>query len=388
MARPKNTVRKTPKTKLATLWSRLKQQPTEHERTFRILVIICFAIIASILIAQSNAATSTSKLDLKIATYNVLGSGYKQAAPFNTKHATSNAQRVVDVADTIKNRSIDILGTQELDGAQDQFGKLQNALPGYTSHPTAIDSDTRMHQRAVFWKTNKFTIMAKGNLAYPFQDAPYLEARDKAPWVLLKDKNTGVQTYVISIHLIAGNDDDCRYDCNPPYEAGYSDKGGAQKRQRAAELLRDWARAKKDNYPVVVLGDFNSRFTIRPIKDAAITRSELPYCILTADYRSLPLLRNAYDVAAGRSGQCPYTGDEALIDHIYLTQKFKVTNIARPSNINTLAASDHMPLIVSVSVSYKKDASGKVIADDAVDDSTEKVPTSSFALPDDALAEE
>jgi hypothetical protein len=212
--------------------------------------------------------------------------------------------------------------------------------------------------RAIFWKQNRFDLVDTGSLSYPYQDAPRkangdFEMNDRAPWVLLQDKdNPKVKFYVLNMHMIAYNNDRCRWNCNPPNERGGSDTAGDQKRKVTAQRLRDWIAEKKKKYPVMVTGDMNSGFTLRKQNDnrtrsVVDRKTGLPYCVLTEG----GVIRNTRDAALNRTGPCPTTSEkEWLIDHVYTTQAFTVVNWARVTSNVAAKASDHRAAYAVVTI--------------------------------------
>jgi endonuclease/exonuclease/phosphatase family metal-dependent hydrolase len=328
-----------------------------------ILVVSLFAGISSYIIANSKAADEYTPFKYKVASYNVLGSGANAAPRFNRQHNVNTHDRMKNAITVMRN--FDIIGAQELDYYKEnrfknnQFEMFKEQLMGtYNMYPKNSPVSTnrslnfdKESLRAIFWKQNRFNLVSTGAIAYPYQDAPRkangeFERNDRAPWVLLEDKDDPrVKFYVINMHMIAFNNDRCRWNCNPPNERGGSDSAGDQKRKEAAQILRQWIINTKQKHPVMVTGDFNSGFTLRRARDTrprpvVERQTGLPYCILTGG----GVIRNTRDAYLNRSGACPTNSEkEWLIDHVYATQSFKVENWGRVSNTYTAKASDHRP---------------------------------------------
>lgn len=353
-------------------FKRSKLNSRDFTRPFLIfiLVISLFAGIGSYLITNSKAADPHTPFKYKVASYNVLGAGANAAPDFNRKHNTNTRERMKNAA--IVMRGFDVVGVQELDYykeprfTKNQFEMFKEELQTtYNMYPknSPVSSKRSLNfdkesLRAIFWKQNRFNLINTGSIAYPYQDAPRkangeFQLNDRAPWVLLEDKDDPrVKFYVVNMHMIAYNNDRCRWDCNPPNERGGSDTAGDQKRKEAAQILRKWIIEAKKKHPVIVTGDMNSSFTLRKARDSrprpvVDRQSGLPYCILTGG----GVIRNTRDAALNRTGQCPTNNEkEWFIDHIYATQAFQVVNWNRFSNANTDKASDHRPVSAVLTV--------------------------------------
>lgn len=353
-------------------FKRAKLNSRDFTRPFLvfILVVSLFAGIGSYLIINSKAADSHTPFKYKVASYNVLGSGANAAPDFNRAHNTNTRERMKNATTVM--RAFDIVGVQELDFyKENRFNKNQFEMfkeelwTTYDMYPknSPVSSNKSLNfdkesLRAIFWKQSRFSLVTTGSVAYPYQNAPRkangeFELNDRAPWVLLEDKDdTGVKFFVLNMHMIAFNNNRCRWDCNPPNERGGSDEAGDQKRKEAAQILRRWIAEKKQHHPVIVLGDMNSSFTLRKHDDhrdrpTVERRTGLPYCILTDN----GLIRNTRDAWLNRSGACPTNNErEWFIDHVYATQSFKVEKWAKFGSDHARHASDHRPIYAVLSV--------------------------------------
>lgn len=385
-------------------YKRSKLNSKDFARPFLIfvLVISLFAGIGSYIVVNSEAADPHTPFKYKVATYNVLGSGANAAPEFNRNHHTNTRERMINATTVMRN--FDIVGVQELDYYKErQFNKNQfemfkeelqetyNMYPKNSpvSNQRSLGFD-KESMRAIFWKQTRFDLVNTGSISYPYQNAPRktnggFELNDNAPWVLLQDKdNPKVKFYVVNIHMIAFNNDRCRWDCNPPNERGGSDAAGDQKRKEAAQILRHWIIEKKKQYPVIVTGDFNSSFTLRKHNDnrgrPAVERATgLPYCVLTDG----GVTRNTRDAWLNRKGACPTGNDrEWFIDHVYATQSFKIEKWAKFTSDHAANASDHRP-IFSVMTIIPPTQTQATTSEPA--DYTDVPPTSAETYPTDTL---
>ena len=347
-----------------------KLRTSAHPILIAVLVISLVASVGSYLLVTSKAADTHTPFKYKIATYNVLGAGANAAPDFNKAHHVNTRDRMKNATSIM--RGFDIIGVQELDYYKESRFQLnqfemfkQELIEEYNMYPKNSPVSNKRSlgfdkesMRAIFWKQNRFDLVETGSLAYPYQDAPRkangdFEMNDRAPWVLLQDKdNPKVKFYVLNMHMIAYNTDRCRWNCNPPNERGGSDSAGDQKRKVTAQRLRDWIAEKKKKYPVMVTGDMNSGFTLRKQNDnrarsVVDRKSGLPYCVLTEG----GVIRNTRDAALNRTGPCPTTSEkEWLIDHVYATQAFTVVNWARVTSKIASKASDHRAAYAVVTI--------------------------------------
>ncbi len=379
------------------------QKLRNHPRIYRILVpVLIISIIAGVgsyLVFTSKAAESDKPFEYKIASYNVLGAGANFASDFNDMRGTDTLQRAKHATNVMRN--FDVIGVQELDFYKEkkfnknQFGmfkaELQSAYSMYPQNsPTSTNKSQKFDNeslRAIFWKKDRFNLVGTGSVRYPYQDAPRkdngeFELNDKAPWVLLEDKtDPRVKFYVLNIHMVAFNNDRCRWDCNPPNERGGSDTPGDQKRKAAAHIVRDWIAEKKGKFPVLLTGDMNSSYTLRKSNDnrprPVVERSTgLPYCVLGNN----AVIRNTMDIHLKLAGQCPSNDpNNWQLDHVYATEDFIIKKWGKFVDANTKKASDHKPTFARVSLLPP----GAVDPNDEPADPTESYESDPLSLLDD-----
>lgn len=307
--------------------SKLQTRLLQHIRTiFAILLVL--VLLLSTAGAQAQATTEPT---VRVETYNVLSSDFTR---LGNKIGGSVNQRMNRVTDVIKTsddgKRAHVVGMQEV--APKQFRMLHDKLPGYSSFPAGPTNT-----RPIFWHGPTFKLMDSGYISYPWYNSVGVRDGTTAPWVRLKHRATGKQLYILNHHAVAYNN------------VRGSDKGGALKRERTAEIVLKWANKKaKDGRRVIITGDFNSSFILRnkqnydKVKDEALNknRNRLPYCIMTSTGR----LTNTYDGALGRSGQCPSKyRDVMYVDHIYVSKKLKTQSWVQLVDDRTSRASDHFP---------------------------------------------
>ncbi len=302
-----------------------------------LIIVGLIATLGTIFYMRSNAAVAAPIY--RIASYNILGSEHAADGRRIGGTVADRATRETNIIRGIgEDPAFDVVGIQEM--MPDQSRLFNNKLAAYDHFPS------HSAQKTIYWRSGKFRRVASGTLRYPFYGDNGLTAGGLAYWVKLQDRQTNTQFYVLNVHPVAWNNDPG------------SDRGGAQKRERTAHIVRNWVAAKKrTGRAVFVTGDMNSAFYIRiydknfheRVKDNYIAgqRGRLPYCIMT----NLGVMQNTYDMVRGARGHCPTHGI-SVIDHIYAT----TTNVRviRWKRINTVVAkhaSDHMPVYIEARVS-------------------------------------
>lgn len=323
--------------KIARKKSPSKQRGFSHHLLLPVLAILFVGGIGSYLTFRSNAAPSSDSQSIRLATYNILGSSHKRAGAKiggSVKDRAERATKVIKGKAGVK--AFDIVGVQEM--RPDQYRMFNKMLPGYNKYPK------KSSQRTIYFVASRFQLLKGGSVGYPSYGDIGLNPGRTAPWVLLKDKKSGKDFYVINAHLPAFN-----------LDAGSDTKGGALKRERGAKILHDWAKNRyAEGKPVFIIGDFNSGYQIGlngrnglpSDRDVALNgdRSRLPYCILTQN----TFLQNTYDVSENRNAHCPIA-EGGPIDHIYATPSsirlLSWTDV--PANNSIIRkASDHRPVVI------------------------------------------
>ncbi|GAA1924298.1 hypothetical protein GCM10009797_17470 [Nocardioides hwasunensis] len=135
------------------------------------------------------AKTST----FRVGSLNVLGSQHTRGGARGYGPGTTRAAMA---ADLVMNRGIDVLTMSEVQ--DDQLGVLTNQLGGYSIWPQqTLGNNTQRLQIA--WRSDKFEMLDSGSVSFTFTSQVI-----PMPYVLLKDRSTGAQFWVISIHQSAG----------------------------------------------------------------------------------------------------------------------------------------------------------------------------------------
>ncbi|GAA4808942.1 endonuclease/exonuclease/phosphatase family protein [Nocardioides caeni] len=172
-------------------------------------------------VEQSRPATSS----FRIATLNVLGSN----------HARNGLGRASAEAGLIKSRGIEIVGLQEVQ--RDQRGVFINNLSHMQMWPQdALGRDGYRVQ--IMWRTDRFEMVDNGGSSHTFNSIGSVPI----PFVLLKDKTTGAQFWVIATHHSPN---------------GLQSQRDASTRNQVSII----SELRKSGHPVFLLGDMNEKST-------------------------------------------------------------------------------------------------------------------------------
>lgn len=262
----------------------------------------------------------------RIATYNVLGSGH-------TEGYVGRADASVNV---ITSNQIDIVGLQEFQ--PDQRTYFLSKLSNYDIFPGAnISNKNYRVSNSIIWNKDKFSLVSSGyqpNLGY------FCSRQMDAPYVRLKNNQSGQEIYVLNTHDPANSDNnDCKN--RAPYDRYLN----------AQEHLKLMKKLSDEGVPVFYTGDFNSRYSLKedttengsPYKGKA---KNLTYCILTSGG-----FNDAYDVFEKRDVTCPNStppGAGSGIDHVYTSKDVGVTGYKTvPAGEN---GSDHPTIMFDISI--------------------------------------
>ncbi|GEP38006.1 hypothetical protein NPS01_16690 [Nocardioides psychrotolerans] len=118
----------------------------------------------------------------RIGTLNILGS----------QHKGGGTSRASALAGAILGRGVDVVGLQEVQ--DDQLAVLQNQLSGYTIWPGQGLGNQGVRLQ-VAWRDALFSLVDTGSITttFDYQQRPI-------PWVLLENRGTEGQFYVIDVH--------------------------------------------------------------------------------------------------------------------------------------------------------------------------------------------
>lgn len=128
----------------------------------------------------------------RIGALNILGSQHS-AGPGGYGPGTDRAAMA---AGLVMSRGVDVLTLSEVQ--DDQLGVLNSRLAGYSIWPQqALGSNGQRLQIA--WRDSQFEMLDGGSVTFTFASQAI-----PMPYVLLRDRGTGAEFWVISIHTSAG----------------------------------------------------------------------------------------------------------------------------------------------------------------------------------------
>ncbi|WP_377323855.1 endonuclease/exonuclease/phosphatase family protein [Pimelobacter simplex] len=174
-------------------------------------------------IARKSQPSTTS---FRIATLNILGSN----------HAGNGLSRAAREAALLRDRGVSIVGLQEVQ--RDQRPVFQNNLGAMQMWPQdALGRDGYRVQ--IMWRTDRFEMVDNGGSSHTFNGIGSVPI----PYVLLRDKKTGAQFWVIVTH-------------NSP-------QGRQGERNASAEIQIGLVnKLRETGHPVLLMGDLNEKTTV------------------------------------------------------------------------------------------------------------------------------
>ena len=278
---------------------------------FFILTLLCFS-------------TCLQAQTLRIATYNLRYSNAGDSANGN-----GWGQRYPVIAKLILFHNWDIFGTQE--GKQNQLVDLKDSLPGYNYIGIGRDDGKEAGEHsAIFYKTDKFSLLTKGNFwLSTITDRPNKGWDAVLPricsWGEFKEKKTGFTFYFFNLHM---------------------DHVGVIARAESAKLVLAKIKEMTGGKPTILTGDFN------------VDQTSESYTLINTS----GILKDAYElspVVYALNGTfnsfSSNSKTSSRIDHIFLSKDFKVkrygilTDNYRSANTDTAMTANDAPKEISVS---------------------------------------
>lgn len=261
---------------------------------------------------------SSDAQTLTVGTYNLR---------YDNKGDSGNlwVNRAPVVASLIRFHDFDVFGTQE--GLKNQLDDLQNALPEYAWYGIGRDDgkDKGEHS-AVFYKRDKFVLLAKGDFwlsTTPDKPGPGWDARLNriCSWVRLQDKATKKKFYFFSVHY---------------------DHQGVQARIESSKLIQQKIKEIAGNEPALFAGDLNGGRDSEWYKTLAGT----DWLIDSYQQAKITYANNGSFNAFGKQ-----LASNEVIDHVFTTKRFKVDRWAiLTDSYHGKFPSDHFPVLVKLSL--------------------------------------
>ena len=250
--------------------------------------------------------------------YNNAGDGINQW--------TNRKQKVTEV---ISKFNPDIFGVQE--ALKDQVDDLSNQFTDFDVESVGRDDGHKAGEHsAIFFNKKKFLIMdGKTFWLSPTPDSAGSVGWDAAitricTWVMLKEISSEKIFFVFNTHF---------------------DHMGTVAREKSAELIKSKAIEIAGDFPLFIMGDFNSE------------PDETPYKIMTSA-EPFQLFDTYFSARENKAGAiCTFTGFEVngkickRIDYIFTDKNFSVSDyFIFHDNDGTYFPSDHLPVAAIVNL--------------------------------------
>ncbi len=209
-----------------------RAQQAKLEKQRKAAALARKAALAAKKAAKKAEAARTAPFDVKIGSFNVLGS--QHTAPGGDRRNFPPAStRSANAAGVVANHGVEILGMQELQN--DQLAAMQSRT-GFAAYPgLAWGSDET--DNSILYDDDRFTFVSGSQFTIPFMGRPRPQ-----PILRLQVRSTGREFYVVNTHPSAH---DGRY--------------LVERRQGQAALVNVVNDLKATGLPVLVTGDMNDR---------------------------------------------------------------------------------------------------------------------------------
>ncbi|HWU21222.1 MAG TPA: endonuclease/exonuclease/phosphatase family protein [Nocardioides sp.] len=176
-------------------------------------------LLARIAERRAKRATEPVTSTMRVASLNILGSN----------HVGRGLARAAGEASLLMNRGVDIVGLQEVQ--RDQRQVFLRQMPAYTMWPQ--DAVGRQGYRLqIMFRNSRFEMVDGGSV-----NAPFVGMSVPMPYVLLRDRSSGVEFWVIDAHL--------------------SPQGRQGERNAGTVIQEALVDRLNDTHPVVMVGDMN-----------------------------------------------------------------------------------------------------------------------------------
>lgn len=178
-------------------------------------------------------------LEFVVSSFNVLGGSHTAPGGPRTSMAPGET-RIQWVAQLLARHDVDVVGLQEFQVAQARaFQEATGSM--YDLHPGVVE-DGRATQNSIAWRTDTWEKVEAGSVPIP-----YFNGNDwPMPFVLLRNKETGLSAYFMNFH-------------NPASTKRHPE----QRRWRRIALAREVALVNRltsaNDHPVFLTGDLNER---------------------------------------------------------------------------------------------------------------------------------
>ena len=150
------------------------------------------ALRPAVVLARKVADLSPATSSFTVAQSNILGSQHTAGRG----GFAAGPVRAGMTAGLLMSRGVDVGGMQEVQS--DQLRVLQSRMSGYSIWPATAFGNNGLRLQ-IYWRDSQFAMMDNGSVTYTFasQSIPL-------PYVLLRDRATGAEFWVITTHNSAG----------------------------------------------------------------------------------------------------------------------------------------------------------------------------------------
>lgn len=279
---------------------------------------------------SSNTSSSNKSANFTIASYNI----YYNTDDSNAAYSKSVWQdRLKKSVSVIKKYNIEVAGLQEVRAPQWLRLQAKDMLgPQYGIYPANYNAGGYASQNPVIWNRDKFTMLPQGTKTI---QGPHVTLPGYYPssnvQVLLKDKTSGKEFYVINTHEPTGGG------------------GSIMARFNSARNRADYVRElNKTGRSLFLTGDFNAKYSgnnpRQPVLGSQLKNTS--YCILTNNTN----LWDARDAAVNYKGACRAQSDIG-VDHVFMSRGVDAVKYDYSSARPRANGSDvHNTLIVKVRI--------------------------------------
>ena len=268
---------------------------------------------------SSQGITLSEGADLRIMTFNVLGSGQEPK------------KRAPNIQETILTYMPDVVGFQECNS--EQHGLTINALKGDYTLSLRQHADGTVIYTPIIYLTAKYTQLDAG---VEWLDSRYTGTNTKSiAWVVLQSKETGKKFAVVNMHGAVISTDYKGFENMPSSERSALVNEWRVDNVRQMLDVRTDIQTKHGNIAVIFIGDFNfnnGSDAYRATKEAGLTEAEVS---------ATGKKTTGYASYSGTAGKAPGTGKS--IDHVFYDPDEATAirhHIAR-NEVYEYSASDH-----------------------------------------------
>ncbi|TSD65941.1 endonuclease/exonuclease/phosphatase family protein [Inquilinus sp. KBS0705] len=267
------------------------------------------------LLLLSATATFANAQQLNIGTYNL-----RYANGGDSTAGNGWGQRFPWAAKLIQFQDLDIFGTQE--AKYNQLIQLTDSLPGYAWIGAGRDDGQHGGEHsAIFYKKDKFKLLKMGNFwMSTVTDKPNKGWDAALPrictWAQFKEVKTGFTFYFFNLHM---------------------DHIGVIARRESAKLVLEKIKQMAGATPTILTGDFN------------VDQTSDSYALIN----NSGVLKDSYELSPVKLAPSSTfnefnanTAGNSRIDHIFVTNQFKVLRYAILTNTyHGRTPSDHYPVV-------------------------------------------